>query len=112
MAKKVKDFYLGPTPLEPSTPEGLVNAISDSSYAHPVDTAAKVLISSWPPMARNDQILTRCTPLRALRLCSSTTLATEVSADQYLMMAMAQFDPYLMTFIYNHDDQESTARLM
>jgi len=42
MAKKVKDFYLGPTPLEPSTPEGLVNAISDSSYAHPVDTAAKV----------------------------------------------------------------------
>lgn len=42
MAKKVKDFYLGPAPLEPSAPEGLVNAISDSSYAHPVDTAAKV----------------------------------------------------------------------
>ena len=54
MAKKVKDFYLGPTPLEPSTPEGLVNAISDSSYAHPVDTAAKVQISSWHPMAKND----------------------------------------------------------
>ena len=42
MAKKVKDFYLGPAPLEPTAPEGLVNAISDSSYAHPVDTAAKV----------------------------------------------------------------------
>merc|ERR1712088_485952 len=42
MAKKVRDFYLGPTPLEPTAPEGLVNAISDSSYAHPVDTAAKV----------------------------------------------------------------------
>ena len=44
MAKKVRDFYLGPTPLEPTAPEGLVNAISDSSYAHPVDTAAKVPI--------------------------------------------------------------------
>ena len=42
MAKKVKDFYLGPAHLEPTAPEGLVNAISDSSYAHPVDTAAKV----------------------------------------------------------------------
>ena len=90
MAKKVKDFYLGPTPLEPSTPEGLVNAISDSSYAHPVDTAAKVQISSWHPMARNNQIATRCTPLRALRLCSSTTLATEVSGDQYLMIAVGK----------------------
>ena len=48
MAKKVKDFYLGPTPLEPSAPEGLVNAISDSSYAHPIDTAAKVSsINDW-----------------------------------------------------------------
>ena len=65
MAKKVKDFYLGPTPLEPSTPEGLVNAISDSSYAHPVDTAAKVLkcllgllwqeMTKSPPGARPEE---------------------------------------------------------
>jgi len=42
MAKKVKDFYLGSSPLEKDSPSGLVDAISDSSYAHPVDTAAKI----------------------------------------------------------------------
>ena len=42
MAKKVKDFYLGSAPLEKETAQGLVDAISDSSYAHPIDQAAKV----------------------------------------------------------------------
>jgi carboxylesterase type B len=42
MAKKVRDFYLGPGSMEAAGPAGLVDAISDSSYAHPVDTAAKV----------------------------------------------------------------------
>ena len=42
MAAKVRDFYLGSAPLEKETSQGLVDAISDSSYAHPVDTAAKV----------------------------------------------------------------------
>jgi len=42
MAKKVKDFYIGSAPLEKESSKGLVDAISDSSYAHPVDTAAKV----------------------------------------------------------------------
>jgi len=42
MAKKVRDFYLGDVPLDGQSVTGLVDAISDSSYAHPVDTAAKV----------------------------------------------------------------------
>merc|ERR1719491_2753501 len=42
MASKVRDFYFGSLPLEAAASKGLVDAISDSSYAHPVDTAAKV----------------------------------------------------------------------
>merc|ERR1719325_128359 len=42
MAKKVKDFYLGDKTMDLDIAANLVDAISDSSYAHPVDTAAKI----------------------------------------------------------------------
>ena len=42
MAKKVKDFYLGDAAMDQSVAGNLVDAISDSSYAHPIDTAAKI----------------------------------------------------------------------
>lgn len=42
MAKKVKDFYLGEARLGQDSAGNLVDAISDSSYAHPIDTAAKI----------------------------------------------------------------------
>ena len=42
MAKKVKDFYLGEKRLDQDSAGSLVDAISDSSYAHPIDTAAKI----------------------------------------------------------------------
>jgi len=42
MAKKVKDFYLGEKPMDLTIASNLVDAISDSSYAHPIDTAAKI----------------------------------------------------------------------
>ena len=42
MAKKVKDFYLGDKKLDQESAALLVDAISDSSYAHPIDTAAKI----------------------------------------------------------------------
>jgi len=42
MAKKVKDFYLGDKPMDQDIASNLVDAISDSSYAHPIDTAAKI----------------------------------------------------------------------
>jgi len=42
MAKKVKDFYWGEHDLGEETATSLVDAISDSSYAHPVDTASKI----------------------------------------------------------------------
>jgi len=42
MAKKVKDFYWGDEALGEENAESLVNAISDSSYAHPIDTASKI----------------------------------------------------------------------
>jgi len=42
MAKKVKDFYWGSSEIGPATAVNLVNALSDSNYAHPVDTAAKI----------------------------------------------------------------------
>jgi len=42
MAKKVKDFYIGSAPLDVGVAHNFVDAISDSSYAHPVDTAAKI----------------------------------------------------------------------
>lgn len=42
MAKKVRDFYLGDKELDKDVANSLVNALSDSSYAHPIDTAAKI----------------------------------------------------------------------
>ena len=42
MAKKVKDFYLGGKKLDQEQAGNLVDAISDSSYAHPIDTAATI----------------------------------------------------------------------
>ena len=42
MAKKVKDFYWGESALGEESSSSLVDAISDSSYAHPIDTASKV----------------------------------------------------------------------
>ena len=42
MAKKVKDFYLRDKKLDQESAGNLVDAISDSSYAHPIDTAAKI----------------------------------------------------------------------
>lgn len=42
MAKKVQDFYWGEHELGEETALSLVDAISDSSYAHPVDTASKI----------------------------------------------------------------------
>jgi len=42
MAKKVKDFYLADQELSISTASQLIDAISDSSYAHPIDTTGKI----------------------------------------------------------------------
>jgi len=42
MAKKVKDFYWADKPLGKDVASSLVDAISDSSYSHPVDTTAKL----------------------------------------------------------------------
>ena len=42
MAKRVKDFYWGDKPLDKDIAQALVDAISDSSYAHPIDTAGKI----------------------------------------------------------------------
>lgn len=42
MAKKVKDFYWADKVLDKDVAHFLVDAISDSSYSHPVDTASKV----------------------------------------------------------------------
>ena len=39
---QVKDFYWGDEALGEENAESLVNAISDSSYAHPIDTASKI----------------------------------------------------------------------
>ena len=38
----MKDFYWGDEALGEENAESLVNAISDSSYAHPIDTASKI----------------------------------------------------------------------
>jgi len=38
---QIRDFYWGQE-IDINNPKGLVDAISDSSYAHPVDTAAKI----------------------------------------------------------------------
>ncbi len=38
---QIRDFYWG-AELDVNNPKGLVDAISDSSYAHPIDTAAKI----------------------------------------------------------------------
>ena len=42
MAGRVKDFYLGGKKLDQDSAGNIVDAISDSSYAHPIDTAAKI----------------------------------------------------------------------
>ncbi len=42
---KVKDFYLADQELSMSTASQLIDAISDSSYAHPIDTTGKVVNS-------------------------------------------------------------------
>lgn len=42
MAGRVKDFYLGGKKLGQDSAGNIVDAISDSSYAHPIDTAAKI----------------------------------------------------------------------
>ena len=42
MAGRVKDFYLGGKTLDQNSAGNIVDAISDSSYAHPIDTAAKI----------------------------------------------------------------------
>jgi carboxylesterase type B len=42
MSKQVKDFYWGDKELDASTASSLSDAISDSAYSHPVDTACKV----------------------------------------------------------------------
>ena len=39
--QQIRDFYWG-TQLDINNPKGLVDAVSDSSYAHPVDTSAKI----------------------------------------------------------------------
>jgi hypothetical protein len=38
---QIRDFYWGQE-LNLDNPKGLVDAISDSSYAHPIDTSAKI----------------------------------------------------------------------
>ena len=38
----MKDFYWGDESLGEENADSLVNAISDSSYAHPIDTASKI----------------------------------------------------------------------
>jgi len=38
---QIKDYYWGKE-IDPNNIQGFVNAISDSSYAHPIDTAAKL----------------------------------------------------------------------
>jgi len=42
MAKKVKDFYWAEKNLDKDIASSLVDAISDSSYAHPIDTTGKI----------------------------------------------------------------------
>ena len=42
---KVKDFYLADQELSMTTASQLIDAISDSSYAHPIDTSGKVMNS-------------------------------------------------------------------
>lgn len=41
-AQRVRDYYWGTAELGKDVAEKLVNAISDSSYSHPIDTAAKI----------------------------------------------------------------------
>jgi len=42
MAKKVKEFYLADQPMDGTNANQIIDAISDSSYAHPVDTTGKI----------------------------------------------------------------------
>lgn len=42
MSKKVKDFYWAEKSLDRDVASSLVDAISDSSYAHPIDTTGKL----------------------------------------------------------------------
>ncbi|XP_023348100.1 venom carboxylesterase-6 [Eurytemora carolleeae] len=42
MAKKVKDFYWAEKRLDKDIASSLIDAISDSSYAHPIDTTGKI----------------------------------------------------------------------
>ncbi len=39
---QVRDYYWGTLPLDKDTASKLVDAISDSSYSHPIDTASKI----------------------------------------------------------------------
>ena len=41
-SQQIKDYYWGNNDIDFSNIKGFVNAISDSSYSHPVDTAAKL----------------------------------------------------------------------
>ena len=38
----MKDYYWGATELDKDNANKLVDAISDSSYSHPIDTASKI----------------------------------------------------------------------
>ena len=38
----MKDYYWGATTIDKDNVQKVVNAISDSSYSHPVDTASKI----------------------------------------------------------------------
>ena len=39
---QVKDYYWGAAELDKDNAHKLVDAVSDSSYSHPIDTAAKI----------------------------------------------------------------------
>lgn len=41
-AQRVKDYYWGAAAIDKENIQKVVNAISDSSYSHPIDTAAKI----------------------------------------------------------------------
>ena len=41
-AQRVKDYYWGAAAIDKDNVQKVVNAISDSSYSHPIDTASKI----------------------------------------------------------------------
>ena len=87
--------------------QGFVNAISDSSYAHPVDTAAKIHamksmtdvyvyhfgyrgknshttldINNYPPKVSNIDFLKVCTKVRSSNLSIQKSPTVEILSEQ------------------------------